>query len=172
MKVRIPKALSLLGLVLILISMIPGYNFDGSGELYPGEYTLHPFQCVDAPYIDFDVDRLLSPVPYNHTDASLYILSLGDCQKFVEGSSLETLIVYFQAINVSECYTVPDLPTPGYYVILVTTTDARGIGYTLHVYRPIPHLSIIISGVLVLSLGLVLHYHTFYTKRRFKKNWQ
>jgi len=171
MKGRAPKTLALLGLVIILISLIPGYNIDGSGELYPGEYNLHPFQCVDAPYIGFNVDHLLTHVRYNHTDASVYILSLDESQRFINGTELDDLNIYFQAINVSECYTIPDIPAPGYYVILITTNDARGIGYTLHVYRPIPHLSILITGVLVLSIGIIMQYYSVFLRGRSWKNW-
>ena len=153
------KNLLVLGLIFVVISLMPNNQIHGGGDVYPGEYTIFQFQCVDDPYIDFDVERLLISEPHGVINGSLYVITLEDARRFVEGEPLETITKFLEISNESGYYGIVDLPAPGIYSALVTTSDSRGVHFSFNVNAPIPHLSTLSIGIIIISLSVFLNFY-------------
>jgi hypothetical protein len=153
------KNLLVLGLIFVVVSLIPNNQIHGSGDVYPGEYTIFQFQCVDDPYIGFKVNHLLVPVTHGPINGSLYIITLEDAKRFVEGEPLENITKFLEISNENGYYGIVDLPAPGIYSALVTTSDSRGVHFSFNVNAPIPHLSILSIGIIIIGLGVFLNFY-------------
>ncbi len=156
-KLRLMKSILVFGIVLSLISFLPDLVLEDSPSVYEDTYNVYVVQFTNSPHLRVRVgtDR----VGYDKT-ISLYILTLEEGHRFIEGEPFEDITRVFAVENISEYSDIVPIDTPGMYVILVTTynsTSSSSAWADFSFSRSVPNLWVLGSGLLFVTLGFFMY---------------
>lgn len=159
-RLRLKETLLVLGIVLIVISFIPGPLVSEFADIEEGTHHGYLFQCVTSPHITVEV---------RHSSfVSVFILSLEDSFRLIDGEPIENITVIFSLVNISEYSGTPDLGAPGQYVIFITTlVQSNIVFYSVFISRSLPHFWVLMSGVFIFSLDVFVYLFQLLKARNF-----
>ena len=145
---RIGKSLAVFGMVLIVISFINLGGFGSGSFVGPGQY--------DGEWIRTGGDFYLSVEPDIQGDVvSIFVLNFDDTLKVINSASTVNTSPIFETHNVTGYVGRIQIIFPGLYSILVTSF-ANETGYSMDFELILPALPITISGIGLLSTGLIV----------------
>jgi len=153
---RIGKSLAVFGILLIGLSFATMGRGGEGAAVVPGSYI--------GPWIRTGGDFFLSVETNNHGDViSIFILNYEDTLKVINSTSTMNTSPIHAMINVTGYEGRIQILVPGLYSILVTMvtcfaneTVAPEMGVSIHVEPIIPALPFTISGIGLLTTGLIV----------------
>lgn len=154
---RLPISLLTLSILLFMISFIPSTILSEHGTIIyeTSAYHGYPIQCPENPHLFVDVrnDKLVS----------LYIMTIEESARLIEGIPIENITITFSLVNISEYSGSATLGDPGFYFLFITTFNQSDssieydfLDYDLRVSRSIPYFWPLITGLIFLVLAITI----------------
>jgi hypothetical protein len=145
-----------------MIAFIPStILFESSSLPYDiSSYQGYPLQYSEDLYLLLDVR--------NEKFVSLYIMTIEESSRLIEGTPIENVSTVFSLVNISEYSGLVGLGTPGLFVLFVTTfnqsesaMENEYLDFELFVTRRVPHYSVLSAGLIFFALALIVRYFPF-----------
>ncbi len=148
------KSLIVLGIILTLISLNSSTIITTSDDLHDGWSFGHLIQCPEDPYLII-YQRYPNPL-------SLYVMTTEEGFRLIDGVPIENITTVFSLENATEYSGFIDLKEPGLYLLFVTASNqSETVHCSITVIRGIPQFRILATGLLCLTLGLLVRFYPF-----------
>jgi len=159
------KSLFVLGIVLSMISFLPGYILSTYDAPPEGYFVAHLIQCPENPYL---IVTMRHPLPI-----SLYFMTLEESFRFIDGTPIENVTIVFSLMNISEYSGPVNLGAPGMYILLVRPFNQSNAFYShIYVLHRIPQLRVLSTGIFFIALGFFVRYYPFPKLALLLKNYR
>ena len=140
------KSLFVLGITVIVISFIPSSIFQATDDLSSDYYRGHLIQCPEDPF--------LVVTETDGKSIALYMLTIVESARLMNGTPIEDVSTVFSLVNVSEWSGIAHLGAPGLYVVFVTAVNQSETSYcSIYVFRSVPQFRVLIAGMAFLVLA-------------------
>ncbi len=149
-----------LGVTFLIISCLPSGSATSGKLISYGEYRGHFVAVTEGLHIQaWGVDN---------RNLTLYILDFDNGYRAINESSLENVSYLCSFENLSYIDTNIIIPKPGWYTILVTSSNAEYtvIRYDINISRNIPHIGPLILGLSLISCCIFFKLYKMVSERR------
>lgn len=148
------KSFVVLGIVLIVLSFYPSYILATYNDLVEGQSFAHLIECPENPYL-FASQRYDQPF-------SLYFMTPAEGSRLLNGTPLGNVTIVVSLENITQYSGYIDLHEPGLYLLFVTASNQSDYVHSyVYVLRGTPQIRILGTGLVLLALGILIHYYPF-----------
>lgn len=145
------RSLYIVGITILLFSFRPVTLASVTNNIMAGEYYGLWLPITDNPFLQ--INTLHSNINVSAIPVSVYVLQYNDSIKALESGSLNKSAPVFKLENITYYSGLIELPSPGTYVLFVTTFSKVEVFFTVIVTTSVPQVRLLVIGILTLCFG-------------------